>query len=80
MSEGGATQGGQAGPPATRSTVLLKMPEIAEILNVSTARCYEMTLPMVGTLSRTKVEARAEAELRSLSGYVARVIVKDLGG
>jgi len=28
--------------------------------------------------SRSKMEVRAKAEVRSLSGYVARVIVKDL--
>ena len=39
---------------------------------------YEINLP-VGLLSRAKLEARAKAEVRSLSGYVARLIVKDLG-
>ena len=38
---------------------------------------YEINLP-AGLLSRAKVETRAKAELRSVSGYVARVIVKDL--
>ena len=38
---------------------------------------YEINLP-VGLLSRSKLEARAKAEVRSLSGYVARLIVKDL--
>ena len=33
----------------------------------------------LGLLSRPKMEARAKAEMRSLSGYVARVIVRDLG-
>ena len=41
-------------------------------------QCYEMTMPMVGGLNRFKVEARAKAEIRSLSGCVARVIVKGL--
>ena len=40
---------------------------------------YEINFPIVGSLSRRKVEARAKAEVRSLSGYVARVVVKDLG-
>ncbi len=39
---------------------------------------YNINLPL-GLLSRAKVEARAKAEMRSLSGYVARVIVKDVG-
>jgi len=39
---------------------------------------YEINLP-VGLLSRAKLEARAKANVRSLSGYVARLIVKDLG-
>ncbi len=39
---------------------------------------YEIGLT-IGLLSRSKLEARAKAELRSLSGYVARVIVKDVG-
>lgn len=39
---------------------------------------YEINLPL-GLLSRPKVEARAKAELRSRSGYVARLIVKDVG-
>ncbi len=39
---------------------------------------YEINLP-VGLLSRAKPEARAKAEVRSLSGYVARLIVKDVG-
>ena len=39
---------------------------------------YEINLP-IGMLSRAKLEARAKAEVRSLSGYVARLIVKDLG-
>ncbi len=39
---------------------------------------YDMALP-VELLSRSKMEARAKAEVRSLSGYVARLIVKDLG-
>ena len=30
-------------------------------------------------VSRSKMEVRAKAEVRSLSGYVARVIVKDVG-
>ena len=38
---------------------------------------FEINLP-AGIVSRAKVEARAKAELRSVSGYVARVIVKDL--
>ncbi len=38
---------------------------------------YEVNLP-IGPLSRSKLEVRAKAEVRSLSGYVARVIVKDL--
>ncbi len=38
---------------------------------------YNINLPL-GLLSRAKLEARAKAEVRSLSGYVARVIVKDL--
>ena len=40
---------------------------------------YEINLP-VGLLSRAKLEARAKAEVRSLSGYVARLIVKDVSG
>ena len=39
---------------------------------------YEINLP-AGLLSRAKVEARAKAEVRSLSGYVARHFVKDVG-
>ena len=39
---------------------------------------YEIGLTL-GLLSRSKLEARATAEMRSLSGYVARVIVKDVG-
>ncbi len=39
---------------------------------------YEISLP-IGLLSRTKLETRAKAEVRSLSGYVARLIVKNLG-
>ena len=39
---------------------------------------YEINLPL-GLLRRAKLEARARAEVRSLSGYVARLIVKDLG-
>jgi hypothetical protein len=35
-----------------------------------------MSIPMIGGLSGAKVEARAEAEVKSLSGYVARVIVR----
>ena len=38
---------------------------------------YGINLPL-GLLSRAKLEARTKAEVRSLSGYVARVIVKDL--
>ena len=38
---------------------------------------YEINMS-VGLLSRAKLETRAKAEMRSLSGYVARVIVKDL--
>ena len=40
---------------------------------------YEINLP-IALLSRSKLEARAKAEMRSLSGYVARLIVKDVGG
>ncbi len=38
---------------------------------------YELNLP-VRLFSRSKLEARAKAEVRSLSGYVARLIVKDV--
>ena len=40
---------------------------------------YEIGLTL-GLLSRPKMEARAKAEMRSLSGYVARLIAKDLLG
>ena len=39
---------------------------------------YEIGLT-IGLLSRSKLEARAKAEVRSLSGYVARLIVEDVG-
>ena len=39
--------------------------------------CYDINLPLA-QLSRAKIEARAKAEMRSLSGYVARLIVKDV--
>ena len=40
---------------------------------------YEINC-IVGGMTREKVEARAKAEVRSLSAYVARVIVQDLAG
>ena len=40
---------------------------------------YEINFWLRGNLSRKKVEARAKAEMRSLSGYVGRVIVVALG-
>ena len=39
---------------------------------------FDLSLTL-GMLSRPKLEARAKAELRSLSGYVARMLVRDLG-
>ena len=41
-------------------------------------KAYEINLPL-GLLNRAKLEARAKAEMRSLSGYISRIIVKDLG-
>ena len=55
------------GKPVLRTSHRGRKPEV-----------YEINLP-VGLLSRAKLEARAKAEVRSLSGYVARLIVKDLG-
>ena len=55
------------GRPVLRVNHRGRKPEVCEI-NLTT-----------GLLSRAKVEARAKAEIRSLSGYVARVIVKDVG-
>ncbi len=55
------------GKPVLRTSHLGRKPEE-----------YNINLPL-GLLSRAKLEARARAEMRSLSGYVARLIVKDLG-
>ena len=41
-------------------------------------KSYELHMSLT-PLDRARLEARAKAEVRSLSGYVARVIVKDLG-
>ena len=57
MSEGGATQVGQP-----RSTVLLKMPEVAEILNCSTARCYEMARTQILPVVRLGRQLRIDRE------------------
>ena len=54
------------GKPVLRTSHLGRKPEE-----------YNINLPL-GLLSRAKLEARAKAEVRSLSGYVARVIVEEL--